>query len=84
MIRMYFDEVNDCGYAFAYQFPGMIRVLQAAGRVIRSETDRGAVLMLGTRFAGDPYRSLLPEDWQTRAVEYGDEMREMLNEFWGQ
>jgi DNA excision repair protein ERCC-2 len=84
LIRMYFDEVNDCGYAFAYQFPGMIRVLQAAGRVIRSETDRGAVLMLGTRFAGELYRSLLPEDWQTRDVEYGDEMRETLNEFWGQ
>ncbi|UCC11808.1 MAG: ATP-dependent DNA helicase [candidate division WOR-3 bacterium] len=83
LIRMYFDDVNNCGYAFAYQFPGMIRVLQAAGRVIRSETDRGAVLMIGTRFAGEPYRSLLPEDWQTRDVENGNVMREILNEFWG-
>jgi len=83
LIRVYFDEANSCGFAFAYQFPGMIRVLQAAGRVIRSETDRGAVLLVGTRFTGDPYRSLLPDEWRVREVENIDVMRDMLAEFWG-
>jgi DNA excision repair protein ERCC-2 len=82
LIRMYFDDVNDCGYAFAYQIPGMIRVLQAAGRVIRSETDRGAVLMIGSRFTEDPYRSLLPDDWQITDVEDSDGMRAVLDAFW--
>jgi DNA excision repair protein ERCC-2 len=83
LIRLYFDDVNNCGFAFAYQFPGMIRVLQAAGRVIRSETDRGVVMLVGTRFAGDPYRSLLPDEWNIKEVENEPAVSDIVDEFWG-
>jgi DNA excision repair protein ERCC-2 len=52
------------GYDYAYRFPGMNRVLQAAGRVIRTETDRGFILLLDRRFAETRYRQLLPLHWK--------------------
>src|SRR6185436_8681966 len=51
------------GYDFAYRFPGMTRVLQAAGRVIRTENDRGFVLMIDRRFSQARYRELFPSHW---------------------
>ncbi len=82
LIRDYFNEVNECGFAFAYQFPGMIKVLQAAGRVIRSETDRGVVLLIDTRFVQDPYRSLLPQEWYIRDVVNVKAIGSILEKFW--
>ncbi len=57
------DE-NMPGYDFAYRIPGMIKVLQAAGRVIRSENDRGAVLLIDDRFATPEYTRLFPSHWK--------------------
>ncbi len=71
------------GYDFAYRFPGMNRVLQAAGRVIRAESDRGIVLLLDRRFAETRYRNLFPAHW--RHVEWLsnlDKLRETLQAFW--
>ncbi|KPK73233.1 hypothetical protein AMJ87_02465 [candidate division WOR_3 bacterium SM23_60] len=82
LIRSYFDEMNECGFAFAYQFPGMIKVLQAAGRVIRSETDRGAILLIDTRFVRDPYRSLLPQEWYIQDVTHDKAIGKILEGFW--
>ncbi len=82
LIRYYFDEMNECGFAFAYQFPGMIKVLQAAGRVIRSETDRGVILLIDTRFGRDPYRSLLPHEWYIKDVANVETIGKILEEFW--
>ncbi len=82
LIREYFNEVNECGFAFAYQFPGMIKVLQAAGRVIRSETDRGVVLLIDTRFVQDPYRSLLPQEWYIKNVVNVKAIGRILEKFW--
>lgn len=62
-LRARYDEVYGDGYAYAYVYPGMGRVLQAAGRVIRSEHDRGALLLIDDRYAADPYRQLLPPEW---------------------
>ena len=60
----YYGELYEQGKEFAYLFPGMNRVLQAAGRVIRTEGDRGTLLLLDDRF-GDPlYRSLIPKHWR--------------------
>lgn len=51
------------GFAHAYSYPGLTRVLQAAGRLLRSETDRGALLLIDDRFANEFYRPLLPRSW---------------------
>ncbi|MCG6895039.1 MAG: ATP-dependent DNA helicase, partial [Desulfobacteraceae bacterium] len=65
-IRQYFEAVNGQGFAYAYMFPGINRVLQAAGRVIRTDADRGAVLLIDRRYGSLRYRSLLPSHWQIR------------------
>lgn len=62
LIRDYFAEEN-LGYEYAYIYPGMNRVLQAGGRVIRSETDQGRILLMDLRYSWNSFRSLLPEHW---------------------
>jgi Rad3-related DNA helicase len=51
------------GFALAYALPGMTRVIQGAGRLIRSERDRGVVALFDRRFVAEPWRSLLPAEW---------------------
>ena len=85
LIKAYFDEQELPGFAYAYTFPGMNRVLQAAGRVIRSERDRGVVLLIDQRFGHAQYRRLFPEHWQRAqphrsAAEIGAAVRS----FWSQ
>lgn len=63
IIKHYFDEKNGRGFEYAYMYPGMNKVLQAAGRVIRSESDRGVVLLIDERFAYGSYRKLFPKEW---------------------
>ncbi len=62
-IRNYFDRQGGCGYDYAYVYPGMNKVLQAAGRVIRSEEDSGIVLLIDSRFDTAKYRALFPAHW---------------------
>lgn len=83
--RRYFDRIHDAGFEYAYAYPGMNRVVQAAGRLIRSETDRGVIILIGARFTQEPYRSLLPRDWY---VEHPGELiakdlKGELGKFWG-
>ena len=54
------------GFALAYALPGMTRVIQGAGRLIRSERDRGVVALFDRRFLEEPWRSLLPAEWLAR------------------
>jgi DNA excision repair protein ERCC-2 len=63
LLRRYFDETEQAGFEYAYLQPGMTRVIQAAGRLIRSETDRGVIALLCQRFLQEPYVSRLPRDW---------------------
>jgi len=71
------------GYDFAYRFPGMNRVLQAAGRVIRTETDRGFVLLIDRRFAETRYRNLLPPHWShAQWVRNDAAIRDLSAAFW--
>jgi DNA excision repair protein ERCC-2 len=58
-----YDERFDRGFDYAYAIPGMTRVVQGAGRLIRSERDTGVVALLGRRFLREPYRGLLPDAW---------------------
>jgi len=64
LIRDYFNKQNRQGYDYAYVFPGMNKVLQAAGRVIRTETDAGIVVLIDSRYATAQYKGLFPEHWK--------------------
>jgi len=63
LLRRYFDEQEQAGFDYAYLQPGMTRVIQAAGRLIRSETDRGVIALICQRFLQTPYAEYLPKDW---------------------
>ena len=63
LLRRYFEETEEAGFEYAYLQPGMTRVVQAAGRLIRSETDRGIIALLCQRFLQEPYAGHLPRDW---------------------
>jgi len=62
-MRLYFEERFGRGFEYAYVVPGMTRVVQSAGRVIRSETDVGVIALVCRRFLQKPYRSFLPSHW---------------------
>jgi DNA excision repair protein ERCC-2 len=84
LIRDYFQDRTGSGFDYAYTFPGMNRVLQAIGRVIRSESDRGVVLLLDTRFAQQRYRRLFPAWWRLTRVANAEDIRTAVREFWQQ
>jgi Rad3-related DNA helicase len=60
----YFNGIGRDGFCYAYLYPGMNKVLQAAERVIRTEADRGVVLLIDSRFAENAYRVLFPPEWR--------------------
>jgi Rad3-related DNA helicase len=62
--KIYYSKTGKNGYKYAFIYPGMQRVLQAAGRVIRTETDKGSVLLLDDRYLGRDYQNLFPEHWK--------------------
>ena len=62
-MRLYFEERYGRGFEYAYVIPGMTRVVQSAGRVIRSETDVGVIALVCRRFLQSPYRKFLPSHW---------------------
>ncbi len=82
LIREYFNRSNGMGFEFAYMYPGLTRVLQAAGRVIRTETDRGIVMLIDERFSANRYRTLLPKEWKPIYVSSADKIPGMLKAFW--
>jgi DNA excision repair protein ERCC-2 len=63
LLKRYFDEQEEAGFDYAYLQPGMTRVVQAAGRLIRSETDRGVIALICQRFVEAAYAKYLPRDW---------------------
>ncbi len=83
IIRDYFEEDTGKGYDYAYTFPGMNNVLQAAGRVIRTDSDTGIVVLADDRYASPLYRSLFPSHW--KGVQYAGNSRslaEIFRRFW--
>jgi DNA excision repair protein ERCC-2 len=69
VLRDYYDRKFGRGYQYAYQYPGMQKVSQALGRVIRRESDRGSALLIDPRYGESSYRSLLPPGWEYREAE---------------
>jgi DNA excision repair protein ERCC-2 len=82
LIRDYYAEHLEQGFEYAYLYPGINRVLQAAGRVIRTETDRGVVLLIDQRYGSPHYRGLLPAEWQTVRIAEPGRLAEPLQLFW--
>jgi len=82
LIKDYFTHSHNAGFEYAYQYPGINRVLQAAGRVIRTENDRGVVLLIDQRYATHRYRSLFPVEWQPIRVQDQKQFAEKLQKFW--
>jgi Rad3-related DNA helicase len=62
LLRHYYDERFDRGFEYAFVVPGMTRVVQAAGRLIRSPGDQGVIALFDRRFLENPYRKHLPEE----------------------
>jgi len=63
LLRRHFDEAGENGFEYAYLQPGMTRVIQAAGRLIRTETDRGVIALICGRFLEEAYTERMPRDW---------------------
>jgi DNA excision repair protein ERCC-2 len=85
LIKEYFDRQNGVGFAYAYQYPGFNRVLQATGRVIRSETDRGIIVLIDERFTQARYCHLFPAHWRGyQVVQNSNGIKEKLVRFWSQ
>ena len=83
IMKTYFDETTGDGFDYAYQYPGMNKVLQASGRVIRTVEDVGIVALLDERFLLRNYQRMFPREWsnykKVMITQVGDEIRS----FWG-
>jgi len=85
LIARYYNQVKKMGFEYAYMFPGMNKVLQAAGRVIRTEKDRGFVLLLDDRFLHRRYINLFPVEWNGYIeVHSPEDMSNIIANFWNQ
>ncbi|MBT9702967.1 ATP-dependent DNA helicase [Eubacterium ramulus] len=82
ILKEYYQEENGQGFDYAYQYPGMNKVLQAAGRVIRTASDRGIIGLLDERFLRSDYRQLFPREWSQYEVHTLDSLPEALEAFW--
>lgn len=87
LFRRYYDEQTENGrdgFSCAYLYPGMNKVQQAAGRVIRTMEDKGAILLLDDRFAGNQYASLFPKEWYPYETVTAATLSSRLQAFWKQ
>ena len=82
IIREFTDDGEGAGYDFAYTYPGFRRVQQAAGRVIRTETDRGVVLLMDDRFVQEKYVQLMPAHWNVRVMPDASAASAAIKRFW--
>ena len=82
LLREIYDDGFEGGYDAAYTYPGFRRVLQAAGRVIRTETDKGVVLLLDARYASEKYLELMPSHWRLQKISSMSALNRKLNAFW--
>ena len=82
-MKEYYNADNKDGYAYAYRYPGMNKVLQAAGRVIRTADDKGVVLLIDSRFGTREYRNLFPLHWgHAKSVHGAVEIQDEIRAFW--
>ena len=82
ILKDYYDGHGGCGFDYAFRYPGMNKVLQAAGRVIRTTEDRGIILLLDERFLTRDYERLYPREWEQRTVCSGGQVEDLIRDFW--
>lgn len=83
MLKEYFDiNSHNQGFAYAYTFPGFNKVLQSAGRVIRTEKDKGVILLLDVRFFNRDYDGMFPAEWDNIESVNVDNFRQYIRDFW--
>ena len=82
LVKEYFDAAGKDGFDYAYRYPGMNKVRQAAGRLIRTDRDRGVILLLDDRFLTPRSRSLFPLEWADLRRTDLSRIEEELNSFW--
>lgn len=84
ILMNYYERRSGEGFDYAYRYPGMNKVLQAAGRVIRTVEDVGVIELLDDRFLQSDYRPLFPREWEKQTVCSVDTVEKYLREFWQQ
>ncbi|MEJ8734936.1 ATP-dependent DNA helicase [Mediterraneibacter sp. ICN-202921] len=82
ILKTFFEKRNMQGFDFAYLYPGMNKVLQSAGRVIRTEKDRGVILLLDERFLRRPYQEIFPREWKKYQTCSLETVERQIREFW--
>ena len=82
IVKNYFDRKGMRGFDYAYLYPGMNKVLQSAGRVIRTEEDKGIILLLDDRFLSRQYQQLFPREWKTYEMCKESEIENKIKIFW--
>ena len=82
ILKGYYDEKGEQGFDYAYRYPGMNKVLQAAGRVIRTKEDTGAILLMDERFLNRDYRNLFPREWNDACTCTLGNVEKHLQAFW--
>lgn len=82
IVKGYFDARKMAGFDYAYLYPGINKVLQSAGRVIRTETDRGVILLLDERFSQWQYRESFPREWGNLRICTAATLKDYIESFW--
>lgn len=82
ILKQYFNAADMDGFDYAYLYPGMNKVLQSAGRVIRTESDRGVILLLDDRFRAMRYREVFPREWQQYQLGSVKNLGQEIRTFW--
>ena len=84
ILKNYFDESEGNGFDYAYRYPGMNKVLQAAGRVIRTEEDIGVVALLDERFLQNSYTKMFPREWVEYKIVQENSVGREVEKFWNE
>jgi Rad3-related DNA helicase len=86
LIRSYYENSRGNGFEYAYLYPGINKVIQASGRLIRSHQDKGIVLIVGERFGEERVNTLFPEYWFKKPgdIVFTDSYVKVIQKFWDQ
>ena len=82
IVKNYYNKRNNQGYEYAYIYPGINKVLQAAGRVIRTDKDRGIIALLDNRILEHTYDYLIPREWNDMYMVNVNNIEGLVKEFW--
>ncbi len=83
ILKNFYDKQRGAGFDYAFRYPGMNKVMQAAGRVIRTATDKGVILLLDERFLQYDYQRLFPREWEGYQICDKETVGAKVREFWG-